>query len=324
MGSTLATNTKSILRYPGSKARFCEFIAKAIALNTKRPRIFVEPFCGGASVSIALLENGVVDEIAINDIDPLIAQLWSTVFSRAGAEWLARQVMEVPLSVDEWRRQKALIPENQYEAALKCLYLNRTSFNGIIHKSGPLGGWGQKSISIGVRFNRQRLSDRILELSKFHSKVTVGNQAWLEFCERFAQNERTLFYLDPPYYHKAEQLYGYVFDEDAHEALRNFLDGFDRPWLLSYDDAQEVRDLYEQVTSKARVIDNTYSTHPLGGCSFIGRELVFTNMKRLPAPTNLKKGHVGLSVKEPRKSRASTADALRFPISAAAAASQSQ
>lgn len=320
MGSTLATNTKSILRYPGSKARFCEFITKTIALNTKRPRIFVEPFCGGASVSIALLESGVVDEIAINDVDPLIAQLWSTVFSRAGAEWLAKQVMEVPLSVDEWRRQKTLEPQSQYEAALKCLYLNRTSFNGIIHKSGPLGGWSQKNTNISVRFNRQRLSNRIIELSELHPKVTVGNQAWLDFCEHFAHNERTFFYLDPPYYHKAEQLYGYVFDEDAHQALRNFLSGFSRPWLLSYDDAQEIRDLYEQVTSKARVIDNTYSTHPLGGCSFIGRELVFTNMKRLPAPTNLKNGHVGLSIKEPRKSRVSTADVLRFPISAAAAA----
>ncbi len=280
----------------------------------------MEPFCGGASVSIALLESGVVDEIAINDVDPLIAQLWSTVFSRAGAEWLAKQVMEVPLSVDEWRRQKTLEPQSQYEAALKCLYLNRTSFNGIIHKSGPLGGWSQKNTNISVRFNRQRLSNRIIELSELHPKVTVGNQAWLDFCEHFAHNERTFFYLDPPYYHKAEQLYGYVFDEDAHQALRNFLSGFSRPWLLSYDDAQEIRDLYEQVTSKARVIDNTYSTHPLGGCSFIGRELVFTNMKRLPAPTNLKNGHVGLSIKEPRKSRVSTADVLRFPISAAAAA----
>lgn len=320
----MATNTRSILRYPGSKARFCAFISKAIALNAARPRLFVEPFCGGASVSIALLEDGVVEEIAINDVDPLISQLWSTVFSKLGAKWLANQVLEVPLSVDEWRRQKALKPASQREAALKCLYLNRTSFNGIIHKSGPLGGWGQKSLQIGVRFNRQRLSDRILELSALRDKVTVSNQGWLDFCERFSSNESAVFYLDPPYYHKAEQLYGHTFDEHEHENLRNFLHKFNRPWLLSYDDAQEVRDLYEAVTNKARVIDNTYSTHPLGGCAFIGRELVFTNMKRLPAPTKGKHGHVGLSVKEPRKSRVGSADALRFPISAAAAASQAQ
>ncbi len=320
----MGTSTRSVLRYPGSKARFSSFIARTISLNAGRPRLFVEPFCGGASVSIALLEDGVVDEIAINDVDPLIAQLWSTVFSKAGAEWLAQRVGDVPLSVEEWKRQKALTPASQREAALKCLYLNRTSFNGIIHQSGPLGGWGQKNIKIDVRFNRRRLADRILALSELRSKVTVANQGWRAFCERFAEDERAVIYLDPPYYHKAEQLYGHVFDEDEHEALRDFLRKLSRPWLLSYDDAQEVRDLYEDVTSKARVIDNTYSTHPLGGCAFVGRELVYTNMKRLPAAAKAAKGHVGLSIKQPRKSRAGSADALRFPISAAAAASQAQ
>lgn len=320
----MSTNTRSILRYPGSKARFCAFIAKAIALNAARPRLFVEPFCGGASVSIALLEGGVVEEIAINDVDSLISQLWSTVFSKDGAEWLANQVLEVPLSVDEWRRQKALIPVSSHEAALKCLYLNRTSFNGIIHKSGPLGGWGQKSIKIGVRFNRQRLFDRILELSSLRDRVRVSNQGWLGVCQQYSSHDGAVFYLDPPYFHKAEQLYGHTFGEHEHEDLRNFLRKFNRPWLLSYDDSQEVRDLYDSVTSKARVIDNTYSTHPLGGCAFIGRELLFSNMKRLPAPTKGTQGHVGLSVKEPRKSRVGSADVLRFPISAAAAAYQAQ
>lgn len=316
----MGTSTRSVLRYPGSKARFSKFISRTISLNAGRPRLLVEPFCGGASVSIALLEDGVVDEIAINDIDPLISHLWSTVFSKAGAEWLARHVGEVPLSVDEWRRQKALKPASQREAALKCLYLNRTSFNGIIHQSGPLGGWGQKKTKIDVRFNRQRIADRILALSELRTKVTVFNEGWRAFCKRYAKNERSVIYLDPPYYHKAEQLYGHVFDEDEHEALRNYLRGLSRPWLLSYDDAQEVRDLYEEVTSKARVIDNTYSTHPLGGCAFVGRELVFTNMKRLPAAAKTSKEHVGLSVKRQRKTRAGDADALRFPISAAAAA----
>lgn len=321
----MSTNTRSILRYPGSKARFSGFIAKAIALNAPRPRLFVEPFCGGASVSIALLEEGVVDAIAINDSDPLIAQLWGAVFSKAGAEWLADQVLRVPLTIEEWKRQKALKPSSQREAALKCLYLNRTSFNGIIHKSGPLGGWGQKKIDVGVRFNRERLAKRILELSELRARVTVGNEGWSTFCERFAKNGAAIFYLDPPYYHRAEQLYGHVFDEDGHEQLRDFLAKFKRPWLLSYDDAHEVRELYETVTSKARVIDNTYSTHPLGGCAFVGRELVYTNMKRLPAPAKPSSTHIGMTVKAPGSGKARRAreiDALRFPISASAVASE--
>lgn len=189
----LATNTRSILRYPGSKARFCEFIAKTIALNTGKPRLFVEPFCGGASVSIALLEDGVVEEVAINDVDPLIASLWMAVFSKADAAWLAKQVQTVPLTLDEWRRQKALDPATTREAALKCLFLNRTSFNGIIHKSGPLGGWGQKSIKLDVRFNRERLAVRIIELSALRDQVTVRNENWRAFCHRYSRNASATF-----------------------------------------------------------------------------------------------------------------------------------
>lgn len=321
----MSTNTRSLLRYPGSKARFANFIAKAITLNAPRPRLFVEPFCGGASVSIALLESGVVDAVAINDADQLISQLWSTVFSKSGAQWLADQVLEIPLSVGEWKRQKALRPSSRREAALKCLYLNRTSFNGIIHQSGPLGGWTQEKTDIGVRFNRERLSDRILTLSELRDQVTVGEEGWRSFCQRFAEHPAAIFYLDPPYYHRAEQLYRHVFDADRHEELRDFLKDFDRPWLLSYDDAPEVRELYEEVSSKARVIDNTYSTHPLGGCAFIGRELVYTNMRRLPAPAKANSDHVGITVKPAGSGRARKArsvDALRFPISASAVASE--
>ena len=317
----MSTNTRSILRYPGSKARFCDFIAKTISLNAGRPRLFVEPFCGGASVSIALLENGVVDAVAINDVDPLIANLWAVVFSKSNAAWLAGQMETVPLTIDEWRRQKALTPANAKEAALKCLFLNRTSFNGIIHQSGPLGGWGQKSIKIDVRFNRERLARRILELSALRACVATGNEGWKPFCNRFVKEPSAIFYLDPPYYHKAEQLYGHVLDEFGHGKLRDFLQSFDCPWLLSYDDAQEVRDLYQDVTTKARVIDNSYSTHPLGGCSFIGRELVYTNMKRLPAAAKADAAHVGLTVKSAGRSRARPDNALRFPISLSASAS---
>jgi len=141
----MQTKTKSILRYPGSKARFTPLIAEAISMNNMEGSLFAEPFCGGASVSISLLEDGIVGSVALNDVDPLIAALWETVFNASEAEWLADQVLSIPLNIEEWNRQKGMSPANRREAALKCLYLNRTSFNGIIHKSGPIGGWGKKS-----------------------------------------------------------------------------------------------------------------------------------------------------------------------------------
>lgn len=289
--------TSSILRYPGGKSRFAPFIEKALELNGLRPQLFLEPFCGGASISITLLERNAVDSIALNDSDALIASLWYVVFS-GDHEWLVEQIRTVPLDLDEWRRQKALAPSNVREAALKALYLNRTSFNGIIHKAGPIGGWGQKTRTLGVRFNRTRLAERVIQLAALRHRVRdITCFDWRTFCDDFEAEEGTLFYFDPPYYHKADQLYGHHFQTDQHAEFRDFLVDFNANWVLSYDDAKEVRALYRPYEWNARVMDSTYSAHPMGGASFIGRELFFSNLRRLPAPNSADTPHEGLSVR---------------------------
>jgi D12 class N6 adenine-specific DNA methyltransferase len=78
------SRSRSPLRYPGSKARFARFIAQALRLNGLRNQVLVEPFCGGASMSIALLEAGVVSEIALNDADPAIAAFWGNIRRTSG------------------------------------------------------------------------------------------------------------------------------------------------------------------------------------------------------------------------------------------------
>lgn len=309
--------TRSILRYPGSKARLVQFIEESMALNNVESNVFAEPFCGGASVSISLLERQIVENIALNDADPLIANLWQTVFS-SDAQWLADAVMTVPLTIDEWLRQKALVPSTIQDSALKGLYLNRTSFNGIIHKAGPLGGWGQVNRTLGARFNREKLSKRILELSRLRNRVvSIHNLSWLQFCETFTADSKPIFYLDPPYYYKADALYGYFFQLPEHVALHNYLKSLDADWMLSYDDAKEIRQLYERHIS-ARVIDNTYSAHPIGGASFIGRELFFSNLKQLPAPKEINDVHVGMSVKSFVPALKPMTELARRPLTVAA------
>lgn len=314
-GTNLSTSTRSLLRYPGSKARFVDFISRTIRLNGLRSRVFAEPFCGGASASIALLESGNVDYIALNDADPLIAHLWNVVFSEIHSDWLAEQVMTVPLTVDEWQKQKAIEPSGPREAALKCLYLNRTSFNGIIHKSGPLGGWSQMKRTVGVRFNREKLAVRIRELFKLRDRVLlISNKNWESFCDETLLKNKSFFYLDPPYYHKAAALYGYYFDDTGHIGLRDYLVTFKAPWMLSYDDAPEIRELYQGRSLKARIIDSTYSTHPMGGSSHVGREVLYSNLTKLPAPDKGIVVHSGLTVRDSAFVKPDKVKLTRIPI----------
>jgi DNA adenine methylase len=293
----------SPLRYPGGKARFTNFIWESILASKRKTEIFIEPFCGGAGASISLLESGKVKKIALNDLDPLVSSFWKIVFgksrkSRHDVNWLINSIETTKISLEEWSRQKSLTPTNIKEAAWKCLYLNRTSFNGIIHKAGPIGGWEQKNRSIDVRFNKEKIIIRINELYELRDQVErVESVNWKLFCSYYRQRKAAYLYLDPPYYNRAEQLYGYLFDEVKHTAMRDYLISLSTPWMLSYDDAPEIRSLYKCKGISGRVIDQTYSSHPMGGASFIGRELFFSNA-HLPAFKVEKetKSHIGLSI----------------------------
>lgn len=294
----------SLLRYPGGKARFTDFISKSIISSGENAEVFVEPFCGGAGAAIALLEAGHVRRIALNDLDPLVSAFWKVVFGKSGEtrsdiNWLIGAVESADISVAEWRRQKSLKPSSIREASWKCLYLNRTSFNGILHQAGPIGGWEQKKRTLDVRFNREKLIKRLIALYEFRDRVErVEGVSWETFCDHYKKSTEAYIYLDPPYYHRAEQLYGHLFDDDMHRAMRDYLLELRTPWMLSYDDAQEVRALYGHLGGiDGRVIDQTYSAHPVGGASFVGRELFFSN-RTLPGNIPEKAGHkhVGMSV----------------------------
>jgi len=247
----------------------------------------------------------------------MVASLWKCVFSKDDSEWLADVVRSIPLTLDYWLYQKHLYPTDLRQSALKCLYLNRTSFSGILHESaGPIGGKAQKNWAVGCRFNREKLSSRILELSRLSDRViSVSEHSWVEVCNEWSNKGKgVFFYLDPPFYHKAERLYRFVFNDDDHSKLRNHLAVLERPWILSYDNASEIRDLYGSYGLNARIIDNTYSAHPLGGNSFIGRELIYSNLPVLPPPARKKAKHVGLSVRKLEKGNPILENLIRIRI----------
>ncbi len=53
------------------------------------------------------------------------------------------------------------------------------------------------------------------------------------------------FYLDPPFFEKADALYRYFFRQEDHCALRDTLLQLPDKWLLSYDSADQVERLYQ-------------------------------------------------------------------------------
>jgi site-specific DNA-adenine methylase len=72
---------QSPLRYPGAKSRLIPAISTLVAnaathRSVRTVDLFVEPFAGGASVSLALVGAGLVERVLLADADPLVASFW--------------------------------------------------------------------------------------------------------------------------------------------------------------------------------------------------------------------------------------------------------
>ena len=273
----------SPLRYPGAKRRFAEYVAETLRVNNIKPKLFVEPFAGGASVALRLLQDKVVENIGLGEADPLVAGFWQCVFF--DTDWLVNEIQSIEVTLDQWRSFRAYTPTNNRENAIACIFLNRTSFSGILcEKAGPIGGKHQKNYSIACRFNKETVIRRIRQAAALKDQVAFVKQAdWqetIQYCNTLHANPGVFIYLDPPFYKKASALYRFYFNEQHHQDLHDALAKCNHDWLLSYDLADEIRHLYADFEGKSKCVELLYTASSQSKPPV--KELVITNLQKLP------------------------------------------
>lgn len=292
----------SPLRYPGGKRRLIRAFLPIIANIGKPVSLFVEPFAGGAAMSLAMLESGLAHKIALSDRDELVGSFWKVVFSPQAYQ-LADRILDAKVTLAQWEMIRQSRPRTDLDRAFACIFLNRTSFSGILCRSaGPIGGKAQKSAyKIGCRFNRYALSERIIQLSRYSSRVHFARSCSYRetmaaiLRSRYANvPEDVLWYFDPPFFEKAIDLYRYCFKDADHLRMRDDLARLSKfRWILSYDDVAGSRALYSKAPG-FYVTTPKYLTAESGSRSET-KELIVTNVPRVAILTDL-----GLKVRKPR------------------------
>ncbi|WP_285904773.1 DNA adenine methylase [Paractinoplanes hotanensis] len=244
----------SPLRYPGAKRQLVPIMEFIVRANVPRPKLIVEPFCGGASMTLRLLGTGVVPHGILADFDPLVAAFWKT--AAFDSNWLIEALSQEPVTVERWDWWRSSSPTRRRDKALKCLFLNRTTFSGILHgRAGPIGGRSQNSAyKIDCRFGVDGLVRRIrgvADLAASGRLIDVWQADWKTTLNRTRSRFpalsglETLVYVDPPYVDKAEWLYPWSFTGRDHKKLASYLRAEAKfAWILSYDDHRDIRDLY--------------------------------------------------------------------------------
>jgi len=240
----------SPLRYPGGKGILSKLLTDIILSNNLEGATYIEPFAGGASVGLNLLENHIVDRIVLNDADRAVYAFWYSILHYSDS--FISRIESIDVTIEEWHRQKEIY-SSYNKATISDLgfaffFLNRTNRSGILMNSGPIGGMKQTGkYKIDVRFNKQELINRIRKVQLLRTKITIKNKDALNLLSEYDEPSlaKAVIYLDPPYYNKGESLYLNNYSRSEHSALAQYLRNHDNyNWVLSYDYADEVINLY--------------------------------------------------------------------------------
>jgi DNA adenine methylase len=238
------------LRYPGGKGKLAAYIKRLMKANRLLDGEYVEPYAGGAAIALELLFHEYVQRIHINDISHPVYAFWKSVLHHT--EELCKLVTDTRLTVPIWDRQRRIMDnaKDQDDLALgfAAFFLNRTNRSGILN-GGIIGGRDQTGPwKIDARFNAPELANRIQAIAGMANRIKLTRQDALKFLTAGTTKwpERTLIYLDPPYYVKGRDLYYDFYDPEDHARVAKFVkSGITRQqWIISYDNAQAIRDLY--------------------------------------------------------------------------------
>ena len=250
----------SPLRYPGGKTKIAPMVKLLIEKSGMKNVTYVEPFAGGAGVSLELLFSGEVDHIVINDYDKAIYSIWRAIIENTNQ--FVELIENTEVSVDEWYRQKNIYTNqsNRYsvELAFATFFLNRTNRSGIL-AAGPIGGYEQNgNYLIDARYNKEELINRILRIAKRKDDISVYNKDIRSFMKNYLHRYSNIFlYLDPPYYKKGQELYKNFFVDKDHKEIADLLENEKSIWMVTYDAEPEIAKLYEQFSK--RYFDLSYS-----------------------------------------------------------------
>lgn len=251
------------LRYPGGKGRLGPWLAELMRANKISGGTYVEPYAGGAGAAIYLLSSGIVNRIVINDADFAVYAFWKAVLN--DTERFVTRVKRCIVSIERWEHHRGVLKNpdkhDDFEVGFSAFFLNRTNRSGIL-SAGVIGGKEQNgNYTLDARFNREDLVSRIKSIGGYRNSISLFNMDAMDLAEGISAElpRKSLIYFDPPYYNKGSQLYRNFYGHDDHAEIASRVKRIATPWLVTYDNCEEIEKLYTDANSLTFSLK--YSTH---------------------------------------------------------------
>jgi len=251
---------RSPFRYPGGKTWLVPYIRIWLSSFSK-PDLFIEPFAGGAIGSLTVAFEDLAEHVLFAETDPQVSAVWQTILS-GQADWLIGKITDYDLSLSNVKQTFAR--ENRKDITLKeraflTILRNRVQRGGIMAPGAGLVKTGENNKGIKSRWYPETLSRRIKEIADQRQNISFFTGDGFKLIEQFTHEKKVAFFIDPPYLKAARRLYNnWQFD---HEHLFELLEKIKSPFIVTYDDTEEIKQLAEKYSLKYRYVKMKNTHH---------------------------------------------------------------
>lgn len=253
---------RSPFRYPGGKTWLVPRIFQWLSVRKRAPALFVEPFAGGAIVSLSVAFEGLAEHVVLIELDPQVGAVWDTVINQGQGPWLAERILAFELTHENVDALLDDAPASTRELAFQTIVKNRVYHGGILAPGSGKIKHGENGRGLASRWYPKTLSKRILDICAISERLTFVQGDGLQVMQDYLDREDAVFFIDPPYTaskkRPGSRLYTHwQLDHDRLFAIAASLSG---DFLMTYDNVDEVTELAEKYSfdTKAVAMKNTH------------------------------------------------------------------
>ncbi len=235
---------RSPFRYPGGKTWLIPLFRRWVGAMFKKPALLVEPFAGGGIISMTAAFEDLAERVLMVEMDAQVAAVWRTILGKENG-WLANRMLTFELTVESAKAELAKKAKSTRELAFQTLLKNRTVHGGILAEGSSFLKHGENGRGILSRWYPQTIARRITNIEYVADRIDFVQGDGFEVMLSHAKNRDAVFFIDPPYTAGGKKAGSrlYTHCEVDHERLFEVAECLRGEFLMTYDNAEEVRQL---------------------------------------------------------------------------------
>ncbi len=238
---------RSPLRYPGGKTWLVPHIRAWLGGLDRKPNLLIEPFGGGAIVSLTAVMEGLVERCLLAELDADVAAFWRAALHRDHGPALCKRILEFEPTLQAVEALANSQPDQPLERGFRTLVLNRTRHGGILAPGASLSRAGESGKGLASRWYPDTIVARLREISAHADRIDFREADGMRLLEEFAGTPGSVVFADPPYTAGGKRAGRrlYTHHQIDHPRLFQLLADTAPDFMLTYDHAPEIAALVD-------------------------------------------------------------------------------